>query len=127
MNELDERVGGQPAALGVVEEVIEGRELGGEPLVETGRVDHSRYRQRHPGVHVDPPREPCGIESLEDGLGVVLRREAVVRRVHQVTGRGACVVERPVRGVCEGTSHNQWSKVPNPLAMVEMTGICSGV
>ena len=29
--------------------------------------------------------------------------------------------------VWEGTSQNQWSKVANPLANVEMTGICSGV
>ncbi len=34
--------------------------------------------------------------------------------------------ERLVK-VWEGTSQNQWSNVVNPLASVEMTGICSGV
>ena len=29
--------------------------------------------------------------------------------------------------VWDGTSQNQWSKVANPRASVEITGICSGV
>jgi len=29
--------------------------------------------------------------------------------------------------VCDGTSANQWSNVAKPRAIVERTGICSGV
>ena len=29
--------------------------------------------------------------------------------------------------VCEGTSENQWSKTPKPLAIPLRTGTCSGV
>ena len=29
--------------------------------------------------------------------------------------------------VCEGTSENQWSKTPKPLATPLSTGTCSGV
>ena len=29
--------------------------------------------------------------------------------------------------VCEGTSQNQWSKTPKPLAIPLSTGTCSGV
>ena len=46
---LDERIAGQPPMLGVVEEVIIGRELGGEPLVEPRGVDHPVIDMGIPG------------------------------------------------------------------------------
>ena len=93
---LDERVGGQPALLGVGEEVVQGGEVGREVLGQPGRMDHPGDRERHAGVDVHPPGQPGGIQPLEDRLGVVVLREAVVGGVDHQPGGAGRVVEGPV-------------------------------
>jgi hypothetical protein len=75
---LDEGVGRQPALVGVGEEVIQGGEVGRELLGESWRMDHPGDRERHAGVDVHAPGAPGGIQPLEDRLGLVVLREAVV-------------------------------------------------
>jgi hypothetical protein len=94
---LDERVGGQGAALGVAEEVIERGEVGGEIPGQPGGVDHPGRRETHPGVDVDPPRQARGFQPLENGLGVVVQGEVVIGDVDDEPRRRGRVVEGPVR------------------------------
>ena len=70
--------------------------MGGQAILQPGKVDQPRERQRHWLHDVDLPGLAVGFQPFKNRLGVVLREPFPQRTVHDRTRRGSGSPERAV-------------------------------